>query len=175
MDGWSNHRTILDLRIIILSTVDTNLMMELEKLCNTVEKMGQEQFDDEIARNYGIALRGLMRVYDDESKCRGMLTVAAMAAAHVDGKFTEGEFRQIGGLIDAASGTNVTYSQAKDLIEKTITEKNSEEDFVEGLYMVLLKTDKDAAAAYVVFLIFICCADGDASWKERKWLKNIYQ
>lgn len=163
------------LGIVILPGRDTPHMMELEKLCNVIEKMGQEEFDNQIAEHYGRALRGLRRIYDDEKKCRGLLTVAAMAAAHVDGKFTEGEFRQIGGLIDVASGTDVTYAQAKALIENTITEKNSEEDFVQSLYLALARVDTDAATAYIMFLIFICCADGDASWKERKWLKNIYQ
>jgi len=150
-------------------------MMELEKLCNTIEKMGQEQFDDEIARLYGIALKGFMRIYDDVDRCSGLLTMAAMAAAHVDGKFTEGEYRQIGGLIKAASGYSLSYAEAKELLEETITDKRYGEEFVQVWHQNLLRVDEEAAAAYVLFLIYICCADGDASWKERKWLKNIYQ
>jgi len=150
-------------------------MMELEKLCNVVEKMGQKEFDAAIAEHYAKALVGLMRVYDDKKKCMDLLTVAAMAAAHVDGKFTKEEFRQIGGLIDIASGTDVSYDEAKAILEKTITEKNSEEEFVQALYLTIARVDMDAAGAYMLFLIFICCADGDANWKERKWLKNIYK
>lgn len=151
-------------------------MRELEKLCNTIEKMDQEQFDRHIAEEWGKALKGLMLVYDnDVKKCTGLLSVAAMAAAHVDGKFTEGEFRQVGALIDNATGSNVTYEEAKALIERTITEYNSEEEFVQGLYQKISSVDTDAAGSYIVFLVFICCADGDACWKERQWIKNIYK
>jgi len=150
-------------------------MMELEKLCNTIEKMGQKEFEQGIANSYGMAMSGLKRIYDDEKKCTGLLAIAAMAAAHVDGKFDENEYRMVGALIKLNTGEKMSYPEVKALIEKTITNKNSEEEFVEALYIALLKVDKEAAAAYVMFLIFICCADGDASWKERKWLKNIYK
>lgn len=154
----------------------THSMMDLELLCNTIENMDQKEFDRTIAKEWARAIKGLTLVYDnDVDKSKKMMILSAMAAAHVDGKFTQGEFRQVGSLIDNATGSNVTYEDTKDLIERIITDYNSEEELVQGVYRKLLKVDPDAAASYVIFLVFICCADGDACWKEKKWIKNIYE
>ena len=133
-------------------------------------------FDDAIAVEYNKALAGVVKLTDgDVEKARAIMTVSAMAAANVDGKFTEGEYRQGNGLIHVTSGGPVSYATAKSFIEKMITGKNSNEEFVSVTYDSLLRINVDVAFSYLMFLIFICCADGDASWKERKWLKRIYK
>lgn len=152
-------------------------MRDLEKLCNQLEKMDKDEFNSYAAEKYGSALKVLTRLTDDPKKASAMLTVCAMAAANVDGKFTMGEFNQVGALIDVTvgEGSDVSYEEAKSLIEKTITGKNSNSDFVEDVFMKLAVLDTEAAADFIIFLACICCADGDACWKERSWLKKIYK
>ncbi len=153
-------------------------MRDLEKLCNQLEKMDKSSFNKYIAEKYGNALRALTKVTDgDVKKASAVLTVCAMSAAHVDGKFTQSEYAQVGALIDATNGegSDVSFEEAKAMTEKLVTGKNSNEELVEAVYISIAKVDMEAAAEFVFFLIAICCADGDASWKERSWLKKIYK
>lgn len=151
-------------------------MRDLEKLCDSIEKMNRLEFDKTVAREYGIALKGLTRFFGgDLEKAKVAMAVSGMAAASVDGKFTEGEYRQVNSLIAASTGDHVSFDSAKSYIERTITGKNSNEEFVKMTCAGIASIDVEAAFSYILFLVCICCADGDACRKERKWIKNIYK
>lgn len=153
-------------------------MRELEKFCNSVEKMSRAELDQLMADDATMAMRGLMVVAGgDFKKAMGMLTGAAMAAASVDGKLDEAEYRQINGLIAAAVGkeNSASYAEVKALVEKTVDLSTNDRDYVRSIHFAIARVDKDAAFAFITFLAEMLCADGDASWKERKWLKSLYE
>ena len=152
-------------------------MRDFEKFCKQLEKMSYDDLLKFAGEKYGSCLRALAQVTDgDVKKASAALTICAMAAASVDGKFAEGEYYHIAGLINATAGTEETsYEEAKALIEKTVPMKDSGSDFVETIYLTIAKVDVDAAVDLIFFLAAICAADGDVCWKERSWLKKIYK
>jgi len=152
-------------------------MRDFEKLCKQLEKLSHEDLLRYAGEKYGSSLRALAQVTDgDVRKASAILTICAMAAASVDGKFEEGEYYHIAGLITATADIEgISYEDAKALIEKSIPEKDSGADFVEGVYLTIAQVDQQASFDFIFFLAAICAADGDVCWKERAWIKKIYK
>jgi len=153
-------------------------MREFEKFCNKVEKLSTAELDSLMAEDAKGAMRGLMVVADgDFTKAMAMLTGAAMAAASVDGKLDQGEYRQINGLIVAAVGkeNSASFADVKALIEKSVDKKTNNREYVRSLFIAIARVDQEAAVSFIAFLAEVLCADGDATWKERKWLKSLYE
>ena len=125
-----------------------------------------------------LAMRGLIVVAKGDSKrAAAMLIAGAMAAASVDGKLHQGEYRQINGLIVAALGEDyaLSFEGVKSVMEKNEDLETSDRDFVRMIFNDVFRVDQDAAAAFIAFLAEMLCADGDASWKEKAWLRSLYE
>ena len=154
-------------------------MREFEKFCSTLEKMDRATLDSVMADEAKEAMRGLVRIAGgDPDKALNLLIGAACAAASVDGKLHEGEYRQINGLISALVGKNegvASFDQVKALIERTVDLDTNDSDYVRAIYVELTIVDQDSAVAFICFLAAMISCDGDASWKERRWLKAVYE
>ena len=151
-------------------------MRDFEKFCKMLENMNEDELLEFAGKSYGSSLGALVKSTDgDVKKASALLTISAMAAASVDGKFAAEEYYHIAGLISATNKVELSYDEAKALVEKTITTKDSGAEFVESVYIAIARVDPEAAADFIFFLAAICAADGDVCWKERAWLKKIYK
>ena len=152
--------------------------MEFEQFCDTVERMSTADRDRLMAADAKLAMRGIMVLAGgDFNKAVSMLTGAAVAAASVDGKLDQEEYRHINGLISAAVGkeNSVTYAQVKASIEENVDMSTNDRGYVRSLFADLARIDQESATALIEFLIGFMCVDGEATWSERKWLTSLYQ
>ena len=151
-------------------------MREFEKACKQLEKMSEDELLEFAGEKYGSSLRALSAAMGgDVKKAASLITLCAMAAASVDGKLSESEYLHIAAMIHADTGSEPSFNDVKELIEDTITGKDSEVDFVQKVLLTIGREDLEASGDFVMFLMAICASDGDASWKERAWIKKLYK
>jgi len=152
--------------------------MELDEFCDLVERMSIADRDRLMEKDADKAMRSILKLAGgDLSKAVSMLTAAAVAAASVDGELGQEEYRHINVLISAATGkeNGATYAQVKAIIEENVDMSTNDRGYVRSLFADLAAIDPDAAEALISYLAEFLCVDGDATWKERAWLKSLYQ
>ena len=154
-------------------------MREFDKFCNNIEKMSKSDLDAAIARDAPRALVGLTKLTNgDVEKGLALLSGAAMAAASVDGKLHHDEYRQINSCVSAWTGHKenaYTFDEVKALVEEIVDMKTNNFDDVKAMYVALARVDEEGSIAFICFLAEMIAVDGDASWKERKWLKAVFE
>jgi uncharacterized tellurite resistance protein B-like protein len=152
-------------------------MREFERFCGNLERMSKVGLDAAIARDATRTLAGLRRLSGgDPGRALALLVGAAMAAASVDGRLHPDEYRHVNCLVSNAAGRECTctYEEIVALVEGTVDLDGDDRDEVRAIYVALVEVDGDAAASFICFLTEIMVADGDATWKEKKWLKAVF-
>ena len=153
--------------------VITGGMFEFERLCFSLEKLDRASFNKRFAEEYARSLDVLCRIIGkDADEARRTLMICAMVASMADGKFVSGEFSQIGAMIDAENGGSCTFEEAKEFVETELAGMDRDE-YVRKTYLSIKEADPEAAESFIVYLTAVCCADGNACRKEKKWIKSI--
>lgn len=148
------------------------------KFCDDLERMDRKDLDMYMYTNAVRAIEGLKKISGgSERDAIGLLCGSAMAAASVDGELHYNEYRHINGLLRAAvhSSEDSSFEEIKELIEETVDLDSCDSDRVRGIYLELADADREAAMSFIRFLSAMMAIDGDASWKERGWLEEVFE
>ena len=149
-------------------------MKEMDEIYRNLENLEGDALKEFAAEKFENARAALNEITEDDHQSTVILTTCAMAAVYVDGKFTEEEYDNIADLIYAASDIRVSYEEAKYIIEIKATDEASNEKLIDETLSNILDIDARAGADFILFLAAMCCADGDACWKERLWLQKAF-
>ena len=151
----------------------TGGMFEFGRLCFSLEKLDKASFNKRFAEEYTRSHDILCNILSMEpEEARRTLMICAMAASMADGKFVIDEFSQVGAMIDAENGGSCTFDEAQVFVE-TELEKLDKDKYVRDIYLSIKEVDPEAAKSFTMYLIAVCCADGNACRKEKKWIRSV--
>ncbi len=148
-------------------------MSLINKALKKCEKMTDEQRVSLFVDSFATVLEATNNIVKDTSKASKITLGIILYAVAADGKFVEDEYKLVQFLIEKATGSKLSFPEAKALVE-SMGDPNEQIDYLKKYFLAVSEQGEDKGVAFICLIMTVLSIDGDVSYKEKKWMNKIF-
>ncbi len=148
-------------------------MTDFEILCKQFESLDPASYSSVFEEKSIRVVKALEEISDEGETSLDVFKLFVIEAVTSDGKLEKEEFELIRPALETMTGKDLHYKDVKARFEERKKENEDDRHVIQQMRDILDKVDDDLKNDIILVIMMICAVDGEISFKEKLWIKEV--
>lgn len=148
-------------------------MTDFEILCKQFESLDPASYSSVFEEKSIRVVKALEEISEEGETSLDVFKLFVIEAVTSDGKLEKEEFELIRPALETMTGKDLHYKDVKARFEERKKENEDDRHVIQQMRDILDKVDDDLKNDIILVIMMICAVDGEISFKEKLWIKEV--
>lgn len=148
-------------------------MTDFEILCKQFESLDPASYSSVFEEKSIKVVEALENITEEGEIGLEVFKIFIIEAVTADGKLEKEEFELIRPALETMTGKDLHYKDVKARFEERKKENEDDRHVIQQMRDILDKVDDDLKNDIILVIMMICAVDGEISFKEKLWIKEV--
>lgn len=148
-------------------------MTDFEILCKQFESLDPASYSSVFEEKSIRVVKALEEISEEGETGLDVFKLFIIEAVTSDGKLEKKEFELIRPALETMTGKELHYKDVKARFEERRKKNDDDRHVIKQMKDVLDKTDDDLRNDIILVIMMVCAVDGEISYKEKLWIKEV--
>lgn len=148
-------------------------MTDFEILCKQFESLDPASYSSVFEEKSIRVVKALEEISEEGETSLDVFKLFVIEAVTSDGKLEKEEFELIRPALETMTGKDLHYKDVKARFEERKKENEDDRHVIQQMRDILNKVDDDLKNDIILVIMMICAVDGEISFKEKLWIKEV--